>query len=756
MAIDFVYGSLFARSSDCAAAWKSIPMGLIQGSLRRSSRHVKGPFMRKPILRSFPLVLLLLSGCAAEPADVGAPQKVTADGTKIFRSDTGRLTPPSTEAPTVIASDFLLGRGLVVTDGELSATTHVSGNVTHVKMTQTLDGLRVHGAYAKVAVADTGEVLQVIERLALSDGAVAPAEITERAALTTAMLSLGFTEAPGEATPRDKVTTAFAPTSELYRAPTVERVAYIEADGSASAGFVVETWSGDNNQLDYTLVGGDGGIVSVEHRTANDSYKVFVEDPGKGAQTVVNGPGAGNVQSPAGWLSGAQTTVKITGNNAKAYLDTDANNAADTGGTTVSDGNFLSTEDFAQSPSVTVNKAVAVQNLFYLNNVIHDILYSHGFTETTGNFQTNNFGKGGLGNDPVSAEAQDGSGTDNANFSTPNDGSAPRMQMYLWSGTMPSGATTVSGVNYGTYASTFGAALTVAGVAGSLAVYNDGTGVASDGCEASVGSLTGKIAIVDRGTCTFTVKVYNAQQAGAKGVVIVNNAAGAAFSPSGTDKRIKVPSGMVTLDAGATLKGLAGTSATLRKNPVTPIKLDGDLDSDIVFHEYGHGLTWRSIGGMSGKLAGAVGEGASDVVAFLVNGDDIMGEYAWGSPEGIRRYPYNGYPLTYSAVTGAEVHNDGEIYAGAMWRVLQNYLAAGFTADQVMDDFVKGMDFTPATPAFEDMRDGMLAATAGTSRQCLIWKGFAASGIGVGADGTIAANGSVTITQSFTVPASCP
>jgi hypothetical protein len=38
---------------------------------------------------------------------------------------------------------------------------------------------------------------------------------------------------------------------------------------------------------------------------------------------------------------------------------------------------------------------------------------------------------------------------------------------------------------------------------------------------------------------------------------------------------------------------------------------DGDLDADIVFHEYGHGLTWRMIGGMSGPLAGAIGEGAS-------------------------------------------------------------------------------------------------------------------------------------------------
>jgi hypothetical protein len=44
-------------------------------------------------------------------------------------------------------------------------------------------------------------------------------------------------------------------------------------------------------------------------------------------------------------------------------------------------------------------------------------------TKKAGNFQTNNYGNGGLGDDEVSAQALDGSGTDNANFATPADGS---------------------------------------------------------------------------------------------------------------------------------------------------------------------------------------------------------------------------------------------------------------------------------------------------------------------------------------------
>ena len=714
--------------------------------------------MRKLILLSAPILVALFAGCIGAPeSDPSVTEKVTADGTRILRSEKGSLTAPSSEEPLTIATDFLIVRGALTNVDEIDASVIPGrGGVTHVRMTQTVDGLRVHGAYARVTISGRGEVVQAIERLARATGAIAPAEVGEREALSNAMAELGYTEAPGAARAKGNNRTEFAATSELFRDPSVERVAYVGDDGALHTGFLVETWSASNNQLDHTLVGGDGAIVSTELRTNNDSYKVFVEDPGKGPQTVVNGPGAGNAQSPAGWLgAGAQTTVNISGNNVKSYLDTDANNAADSGGTSVADGNFLTTADLTQQPSTTANKAVAVQNLFYLNNVVHDRLYTHGFNEAAGNFQVNNFGNGGAGNDPVNAEAQDGSGTDNANFATPSDGSSPRMQMYLWTGTSPDSFVTVNGTDYGAYASTFGALPTLAGTSGALAVYNDGTGVASDGCETSVTSLTGKVAIVDRGTCNFTVKVLNAQKAGAVAVVIANNVAGPAFAAGGTDRKVKIPSGMVTLDDGNTLKSLAGQSGNLRKNPVGSLMVDGDVDSDIVFHEYGHGLTWRMIGGMSGKLAGAIGEGASDTVAFLINGDDRVGEYSYGTPLGIRRYPYQDYPLTYSAVTGAEVHNDGEIYAAAMWRVLQNYLANGLTADDLLGDFVDGMNYTPSTPAFEDMRDGMLQSAAGTGRECLIWQGFAATGIGVGADGVVKPSGSLTVTESFALPASC-
>ena len=118
--------------------------------------------------------------------------------------------------------------------------------------------------------------------------------------------------------------------------------------------------------------------------------------------------------------------IDIAGNNVNAYLDTDNNGSADGGGSGVGDGNFTAAANLNQEPETAQNQDVAVQNLFYFNNVLHDKLYSHGFVEGVGNFQEDNFGKGGAGGDSVNAEAQDGGGTNNANFSTPSDGSNPR------------------------------------------------------------------------------------------------------------------------------------------------------------------------------------------------------------------------------------------------------------------------------------------------------------------------------------------
>ncbi|KAF7795913.1 hypothetical protein EIP86_007080 [Pleurotus ostreatoroseus] len=78
-----------------------------------------------------------------------------------------------------------------------------------------------------------------------------------------------------------------------------------------------------------------------------------------------------------------------------------------------------------------------ITQLFYTSNMIHDLYYRYGFDELSGNFQQYNFGRGGKGDDAVIANAQDGSGYNNANFMTPPDGQNGRCRMYLWNTANP-------------------------------------------------------------------------------------------------------------------------------------------------------------------------------------------------------------------------------------------------------------------------------------------------------------------------------
>jgi extracellular elastinolytic metalloproteinase len=66
-----------------------------------------------------------------------------------------------------------------------------------------------------------------------------------------------------------------------------------------------------------------------------------------------------------------------------------------------------------------------------------DCCFSYGFDEVSGNFQQHNFGRGGKEGDAVLANAQDGSGYNNANFMTPPDGQNGRCRMYLWNTANP-------------------------------------------------------------------------------------------------------------------------------------------------------------------------------------------------------------------------------------------------------------------------------------------------------------------------------
>lgn len=496
--------------------------------------------------------------------------------------------------------------------------------------------------------------------------------------------------------------------------------------------------------------------------------------------------GAGNNAITHGWHYDGTTDYALTrGNNVSAYDDAARRNAPGNYAPSTTTGSTLTfnyTPDFTQAPSVVLNRNAAVTNLFYWNNIVHDLLYQYGFTEVAGNFQNSNLGRGGREGDYVRAEAQDGNGTNNANFSTPGDGSSGRMQMFLWNAPSPPVQVTAPAAIAGSYTaregniSTANKLASVGPVAGQVVQYEDaGTSPAtSTGCATHSGpSLTGKIALLSRsGGCSVPVRVRNAQQAGAIGVIVVNNVAGAPVTMTGTDNTITIPAVMVSQADGALIAAQLANGVQVTLPKPGPM-LDGDFDSGIVVHEFGHGVSNRLTGGPAAASclgnAEQGGEGWSDYLALMLNTDwttatsidgpiaRTMGTYAAGQPNsgrGIRRYPYSTSltinPLTYADVTPSpEVHAIGEIWCAALWdmtwNIIQqsgsitgNFYNGNGTGGNVaaLQLVMQGMKMQPCSPGFLDARDAILAADSllyNGQYHCSIWRAFARRGMGYSA-----------------------
>jgi subtilisin family serine protease len=98
-----------------------------------------------------------------------------------------------------------------------------------------------------------------------------------------------------------------------------------------------------------------------------------------------------------------------------------------------------------------------------------------------------------------------------------------------------------------------------------LAVVTGGTNGLDTACSTLSVDLTGEIALISRGTCTFSTKIRNAQDAGAAAVLVANNVAGdpIAMAQDGTPNQPIVPAYMISFDDGQALLGSDGASTTI-------------------------------------------------------------------------------------------------------------------------------------------------------------------------------------------------
>lgn len=578
------------------------------------------------------------------------------------------------------------------------------------------------------------------------------------------------------------------------------------------------------------------------------SYRVIpfnYESPNHSPFQLIASP-SNAIASPNGWhnansLTGTTASLKYTytrGNNVWAQEDATGNN-----GTGISpDGGTSLNFDFqygGQTLQPTDYTSAATTNLFYMANIMHDVWYQYGFNEVSGNFQNNNYGKGGgTSADYVLTDSQDGYSQasptlNNANFSTPSDGVSPRMQMYMWTAGAPptnyinvNSPIAIAGLKVATtnvFEGTDRIPVPIApnGITSDLVLYkNNPTPPGyNSACQVptNAADLNGKIALIKRGGCFFNLKVKNAQDAGARAVIVMdsipNNSTRLSMSSTGI-LGITIPAVFVTKEIGDSfIAELANGPVNVKIEVPAGLYLyaDGDFDNGIIAHEYGHGISNRLTGGRlnSSCLTNPeqMGEGWSDWIALMMQlkagdtGGTAKGiaTYALNqttSGSGLRSHPYSTNmainPLTFADTNGKTIidnqadsptfgfeivipHDVGEVWAATLWDLTWNYISKyGFSSNiyngtggnnKVMRLVLDAMKLQPCNPSFIQARDAIIAAdqaTTGGQDFCMIWQVFARRGMGVNASSgdnsgdktnIVAINDQV---EDFTLPAAGP
>lgn len=731
-----------------------------------------------------------------------------------------------------VTQAFRLHDGMLSTLDELVIDEAKRGPVI-AKWTQKIDGVEVFRGGVAVAMTRAYEPVSASGFLAPTREGANREYVVDAARAVSRAIDLVTGSVASRAVTafdtRDEYTRFTAP--GLARPARAKKVLFpkktIAAKGLASVELVpswyVEAFVKSGPARSVVVSGLDGKILFQNDLVRHDAYtyRVFADPTTK---LPMDGPqGNGYAPHPTGtpdkqkpafvapqditlqnfpfskndpWLPPGATTTD--GNNVHAYADRIAPSGFDAVGDVapvLTGANAFATAfDTTKPPSATAEQAMgATQHLFYTLNFLHDWFYDAGFDEAGLNHQSDNFGRGGKGVDPLLAEAQDNSGRNNANAQVPADGDSPIIQMFIFAGPSNSNLTVntpagIAGVKSTGIASGFGK--DAFDLTGDVILAADGQGAdVADACEPLTNDVQGKIVLAHRGTCSFAQKASNAEAGGAVGCIIANVASSVqpTFAPfmGGTANGITIPLLSLNLANGQAIEGALATGAVnVRMFRAVAEDLDGALDTSIVAHEWGHVLSSRLVGNASGlatNQSGGLGEGWGDFVALMlaVRPDDpggFSGAYANGSYAthgsgddiyfGTRRLPYStdftknaltfkhimsGVPLPIGVATSfgedggsnSEVHNTGEVWATMLWEcyaaLLKDSGRLPFEEAQtrMRRYLVAALKLTPPDPTLLEARDALLSAAVASDEADfkLFWEAFARRGAGAGAVG---------------------
>jgi len=395
----------------------------------------------------------------------------------------GYLTSASAKGAGQVARDFLKAHRRLygLSDADIGSLATKSdyrtdhNGVTQLALGQTDEGRDVFGAIAAFVVDRSGRLVAQNGVLDPDPRAEAPATLSAGEAVRAAADAVSATAAgpltlrSADSGPSRRTTfdNPYAPTLANPRAIRAELVTFpMPAGQAARVAWKIAMEVADAEDYETVVDARSGDVLyrrnGYRNAAEGNVYRTQNPIPLTGRQTT---PFAG---IDGTWVAGDTTQ----GNNANTYEDRDANNASDYQQHTPAAPdpafqhfNAAFTNAYETGPNAGTTAgldadrdAVAAQ-LFYWVNFTHDYLYNLGFNEVARNFQANNFGRGGAQNDAVQAEVYNGWGDNtgtqklcpdgdppvpnsklcrnNANFNTPADGTAPRLQVYVGATPLP-------------------------------------------------------------------------------------------------------------------------------------------------------------------------------------------------------------------------------------------------------------------------------------------------------------------------------
>ncbi|EJD53231.1 hypothetical protein AURDEDRAFT_110932 [Auricularia subglabra TFB-10046 SS5] len=313
------------------------------------------------------------------------------------------------------AGTAFLGSRLGGTDKFALKSSFESGHASHVYVSQRFNNIPVANAVANVALNKAGSVVSF------------GSSFTKPSKVASPFPKISAAEASSKAEEfLDGKRNEIAPSLEYYA---------LDSGNLALTHVVQVELNGNGHLVEAFVDAATGEVHGINDFTSHLTLRVIPNDklnPNDGFETVVDPEDT--IASPQGWntVGGASTGV-TSGNNAIGFKSSQTTGLS----SETSPDHFEFTFNPAVGPTVSPNVDAARVNAWYIVNSIHDIQYRYGFTESAFNFQNDNFGKGGAGNDRVTVSVQDSAGTNNADFTTPPDGQSGRMRMFQFTITNP-------------------------------------------------------------------------------------------------------------------------------------------------------------------------------------------------------------------------------------------------------------------------------------------------------------------------------